>query len=47
MYYEQRNATAHGALSASKVNEWGLQKSLLTLSDNLGEIVLAGMRKLI
>ncbi|BAZ22031.1 hypothetical protein NIES4073_29120 [Kalymmatonema gypsitolerans NIES-4073] len=42
-----RNATAHGALSASKVNEWGLQKPLLTLSGNLGEIVLAGMRKLI
>jgi hypothetical protein len=42
-----RNATAHGALSASKVKQWGLQKPLLTLSDNLGEIVLAGMRKLI
>ena len=42
-----RNATAHGALSASKVKSWGLQKPLLTLSDNLGEIVLAGMRKLI
>ncbi|MBD0266586.1 MAG: hypothetical protein ICV78_28855 [Tolypothrix sp. Co-bin9] len=42
-----RNATAHGALSASKVNQWGLQKPLLTLSDNLGEIVLAGMQKLI
>ncbi|MBN3942606.1 MAG: hypothetical protein V7L21_06470 [Nostoc sp.] len=42
-----RNATAHGALSASKVKEWGLQKPLLTLSDNLAEIVVAGMQKLI
>jgi hypothetical protein len=42
-----RNATAHGALSASKVKQWGLQKPLLTLSNNLGEIVLAGMQKLI
>ncbi len=42
-----RNATAHGALSATKVKEWGLQKPLLTLSDNLGEIVVAGMQKLI
>lgn len=42
-----RNATAHGALSATKVNQWGLQKPLLTLSDNLGEIVVAGMQKLI
>lgn len=42
-----RNATAHGALSASKVKQWGLQKPLLTLADNLGEIVLAGLHKLI
>ena len=42
-----RNATAHGALSASKVKQWGLQQPLLTISDNLGEIVLASMHKLI
>jgi hypothetical protein len=42
-----RNATAHGALSASKVRQWGLQKSILTLSDNLGEIVIAAIHKLI
>lgn len=42
-----RNATAHGALSATKVKEWGLQKPLLTLSDNLAEVVVAGMQKLI
>ncbi|MDF5736093.1 MULTISPECIES: hypothetical protein [unclassified Nostoc] len=42
-----RNATAHGAFSATKVKEWGLQKPLLTLSDNLAEIVVAGMQKLI
>lgn len=41
-----RNASAHGALSATKVNQWGLQNALLTLADNLGEIVVAGMRKL-
>ncbi|MGH2413369.1 MAG: hypothetical protein ACRDEA_06700 [Microcystaceae cyanobacterium] len=42
-----RNATAHGALFASKVNQWGLQKPLLTLSNNLGEIVVASMWKLV
>jgi len=42
-----RNATAHGALSATKIKEWGLQNTLLTLSDNLGELVLGGMQKLI
>ncbi|MBD2726447.1 hypothetical protein H6G96_08915 [Nostoc sp. FACHB-892] len=42
-----RNATAHGALSATKVKQWGLEKPLLTLSDNLAEIVVAGMQKLI
>ena len=42
-----RNATAHGALSATKVQQWGLQKPLLTLSENLGEVAVAGMQKLI
>ncbi|NJM72739.1 MAG: hypothetical protein HC862_22795 [Scytonema sp. RU_4_4] len=42
-----RNATAHGALSASKVNQWGLQQPLFTLSNNLGEIVVASMGKLV
>ncbi len=42
-----RNATAHGALSATKVQQWGLQKPLLTLSENLGEIVVAGIQRLI
>ncbi|MBW4629852.1 MAG: hypothetical protein KME49_31165 [Brasilonema octagenarum HA4186-MV1] len=42
-----RNATAHGALSPSKVNQWGLQKPLLTLSNNLGEIVVASILKLV
>ncbi|MEH1832888.1 MAG: hypothetical protein V7L29_12595 [Nostoc sp.] len=42
-----RNATAHGALSASKVKDWGLQKPLLALSDNLAEIVVAAMQKLV
>ena len=42
-----RNATAHGALSATKVQQWGLQKPFLTLSDNLGEVAIAGIQKLI
>ena len=42
-----RNATAHGALSATKVKQWGLENAILTLSDNLGELVVAGLRKLI
>jgi hypothetical protein len=42
-----RNATAHGALSATKVRQWGLENTLLTLSDNLGEIVVAGLQKLL
>ena len=42
-----RNTTAHGTLSASKVQQWKLQKPLLILSDNLGEIVLGGLHKLI
>jgi hypothetical protein len=42
-----RNATAHGALSATKVRQWGLENGLLVLSDNLGEIVVAGLRKLL
>ncbi|MEW6492341.1 MAG: hypothetical protein AB1589_07490 [Cyanobacteriota bacterium] len=42
-----RNATAHGALSATKVRQWGLENALLTLSDNLGEIVVAGLQKLL
>ncbi|MDJ0693935.1 hypothetical protein [Mastigocoleus sp. MO_188.B34] len=42
-----RNATAHGALSATKVQQWGLRKPLLTLSENLGEVAVAGIQKLI
>ncbi|MEC4815849.1 MAG: hypothetical protein SAK29_21630 [Scytonema sp. PMC 1069.18] len=42
-----RNATAHGALSPTKVQEWGLQKAFLTLPNNLGEIIVTSMRKLI
>ena len=42
-----RNATAHGALSATKVKKWGLENSFLTVSDNLVEIVVAGLQKLI
>jgi hypothetical protein len=41
-----RNATAHGALSATKVKQWGLENAIFTLSDNLGELVVAGLRKL-
>lgn len=41
-----RNATVHGALSASKVQQWKLQKPLFILCDNLGEIVVAALYKL-
>jgi hypothetical protein len=41
-----RNATAHGALSASKVNDWGLRKTFRTLSMSLGEITAGAFRRL-
>lgn len=41
-----RNTSAHGALSASKINEWGMRHALFKLCDNLGEIMVAALRKL-
>ncbi len=41
-----RHATAHGALSASKVNQWGLQAAFRILTDNLGTIVTAAIHRL-
>jgi hypothetical protein len=41
-----RHATAHGALSASKVHQWGLQAALGTLTDNLSIVVAAAIQRL-
>ncbi|HEY9609859.1 hypothetical protein [Allocoleopsis sp.] len=41
-----RNATAHGFLQPTKVNQWGLKPGLSTLADNLAEIMAAGLKKL-
>lgn len=41
-----RNATAHGALSASKVLRWGLQAAFGILTDNLGTVVAAAIHLL-
>jgi hypothetical protein len=42
-----RNATAHGALSASKVHQWNLREAFATLSNNLGEITVGALCRLI
>ena len=42
-----RNATAHGALSASKVRQWGLRDALETLCINLGELTAGALRRLV
>jgi hypothetical protein len=42
-----RNASAHGFLSAKKVQDWQLKPGLSILADNLGEIMAAGLKKLI
>lgn len=42
-----RNATAHGALSASKVCQWGLRDALETLCLNIGEHTAGGLRQLV
>ena len=41
-----RNATAHGALSASKVREWKLQTTARVLLDNLGQVAAAAFARL-
>ncbi len=41
-----RNATVHGALSASKVKEWKLRPAVQTLTDNLGTVTAALLRSL-
>ncbi|AFZ56190.1 hypothetical protein H6G54_06795 [Anabaena cylindrica FACHB-243] len=42
-----RNATAHGALSATKVFDWDLVDKMEIITENLGEIAIAGLNKLI
>jgi hypothetical protein len=41
-----RNASAHGFLLPTKVEQWGLKLGLTTLADNLAEIMAAGLKKL-
>jgi hypothetical protein len=42
-----RNASAHGFLAATKVNELGLKPGLRKLTDDLASIVKFGLHKLI
>ena len=42
-----RDATAHGALSASRVKQWRLRPALGTLTDNIGELVAAALEELV
>lgn len=41
-----RNATAHGALSPTKVKEWGLEPAMKILVKNLGDLVVFGLQTL-
>ena len=41
-----RNASAHGALSANKVREWGLKDAMRVLTLNLAEVGITGLQKL-
>lgn len=41
-----RNTSAHGALSATKLGQWGLIKQIPLLTNNLGEIAVAALDKL-
>lgn len=42
-----RNASAHGFLLPKKVKDWGLEKGLLKLADDLGVIIACALQKLI
>lgn len=41
-----RNATAHGLLSPSKVEDWGLKPAMKILVKNLGDLVVFGLQTL-
>ncbi|MEG4350748.1 hypothetical protein QUA74_13475 [Microcoleus sp. LAD1_D3] len=41
-----RNATAHGALSPTKVKKWGLKPAMEILVKNLGDLVVFGLQTL-
>ncbi|MEG4279053.1 hypothetical protein QUA62_16470, partial [Microcoleus sp. MON1_C1] len=41
-----RNATAHGALSPSKVEDWRLKPAMKILVKNLGDLVVFGLQTL-
>src|SRR6476469_3947398 len=41
-----RNASAHGFLLPTKIREWGLKDGFLRLTEDLAEVLIAGLRKL-
>ena len=41
-----RNATAHGALSPTKIEKWGLKPAMKILVKNLGDLVVFGLQTL-
>jgi hypothetical protein len=41
-----RHAIAHGALSATKVNKWGLRKALQQINETIGTVANAIMERL-
>ncbi len=41
-----RNASAHGFLLPTKIGEWGLKEGFLRLTEDLAEVVIAGLSKL-
>lgn len=42
-----RDATAHGALSASRAKQWQLRPALRTLTENVGQLVAAALEELV
>lgn len=42
-----RDATAHGALTASRVKQWRLRPALGTLTENAGQLVAAALEELV
>ena len=41
-----RNATVHGLLSPTKVEEWGMKSAMEILVENLGHLVVFGLKTL-
>ncbi len=42
-----RDATAHGALSASRARQWKLRPALAQLTENIGQLVAAALEELV